>query len=104
MFNVRLLGLVEMDLEDSGSVEPHSDPLADNLGGVDEVVEDRVVYGEKGARPRPLLLQLVGLSRRLGEDASLGDEDDVLAAELLLQFTDQTSLERIKTLLKTHNS
>jgi len=44
----------------------------------------------EGPGPRPLLLELVGLPGGLGEDPSLGNEDHMLTAELLLQLTDQS--------------
>jgi hypothetical protein len=43
----------------------------------------------EGSGPRPLLLELVGLPGGLGEDPSLGNEDHMLPAELLLQLTHQ---------------
>ena len=48
--------------------------------------------------PWPLLLKLVGLSCWLGQNPPLCDEDDVLAGELLLQFTDQTGLDLLERL------
>ena len=88
MLDVGLLVLVQMDLEEPGAVEPDAHPLAHDLGGVDEVVEDGVVHGHQGAGDGPLLLQLVGLAGGLGQDAALGDEDNVLAGELLLELAD----------------
>ena len=71
-----------MYLKQTGSIESNSDPLSDNLGGVDKVIEDAVVNSEEGAGPRPLLLQLVGRPN-LGQDPALGDEQFVLAGKLL---------------------
>ena len=79
-------------LEEARSVQPNSYPLSDNLGRVDEVVQDGVVHGHQSAGPRSLLLQLVGLPGGLGEDSPLGNEDDVLATELLLQLSDQPAI------------
>jgi hypothetical protein len=62
VFNVGLLVLVQVNLEEPGSVQPDPDPLAHDFGGVDEVVEDGVVHGDERARPGPLLLLLVALS------------------------------------------
>ena len=76
-------------LEEARSVQPNSYPLSDNLGRVDEVVQDGVVHGHQSAGPRSLLLQLVGLPRGLGQDPPLGDEHYVLAAELLLELSYQ---------------
>ncbi len=63
VFDVGLLVLVEVDLEEPGTVEPDADALAHDLGGVDEVVEDAVVHGHQGAAAGTLLLQLVGLRK-----------------------------------------
>ena len=40
-----------------------------------------------------LLLLVARLLGRLGQDAPLGDEDDVTSAEFLLQLPDQTRLD-----------
>ena len=42
---------------------------------------------EEGARPGPLLLQLVGLPRGFGKNSPLGNEDHMLAAKLLLELS-----------------
>ena len=76
-------------LEEARSIQADSYPLPDNLGGVDQVVQDGVVDGHQSAGPGPLLLQLVGLPRGLGQDPPLGDEHYVLAAELLLELSHQ---------------
>ena len=86
VLDVGLLVLVEVDLVEPRPVEPDPRPLADDLGGVDEVVEDGGVDGHQGAGDGPLLLQLVRLPRWLGQDSALGDEDHVLPGKLLLQL------------------
>ena len=102
MFDVGLLVLVQMDLEEPGAVQLDPDPLADDLGGVDEVVEDGGVHGHEGAGAGPLLLQHVSLAGRLGEDPALGDEDDMLAGELLLELADQAGLDLLEGLALGH--
>ena len=82
-----------MDLEESSAIEPDSDPLADDLRRVNEVVENRVVHSQQRARPRAFLLQLVHFSRRLGQHTALGNEHHVATGELLLQLADQTCLD-----------
>jgi len=58
----------------------------------------------QGAASRALLL--LGLSvlpsLRLGEDAASGDENDVLAAELLLELTNETGLDLLVLLQLGH--
>ena len=59
-----------------------------------------ISYGLKAAKtlPRPLLLKLVGLPGGLGQDPPLGNEDDVLAGELLLELADEASLDLLEGL------
>ena len=65
MFNVGLLILVQMNLEKAGSVKTESDPLADNLSRVHEVVKDSTVHGDQGTAAGSLLLLLVHFPCRL---------------------------------------
>ena len=44
------------------------------------------------------MLQLVGLASRLWQDPPLGNEDDMLAGELLLQLADQSGLDFLERL------
>ena len=78
---------IDLYLEQAGAIESNSNPLSDNLGGIDKVIEDTVVDSEKGTGPGPLLLQLVGLPRGFGKDSPLSNEDHMLAAELLLELS-----------------
>ena len=71
-------------LEEARSVQTDSDSLSDNLRRVDQVVQDGVVDSHQGAGPGSLLLQLVGFPGGLGQDPPLGNEDHMLATELLL--------------------
>jgi len=56
VFDVGLLVLVEMDLEESGSVKPDPDTLANDLSRVNKVVEDGVVNGNQCTGPRKLFI------------------------------------------------
>ena len=60
-----------------------------------QVVEDCGVHGDECARDGPLLLQLVGLPRRLGQDPALGDEHHMLAGELLLKLAHEPENRRL---------
>ena len=51
MFNVGLLVLVQVDLEESGAVKTDPGTLANDLGGVDQVIEDGVVNSNQGTGP-----------------------------------------------------
>lgn len=84
--------LVEDDLEDLAAVLAGAGALADDLDGVDDVVEDGVMDGRQRPRVGPLLRLRRPRSIAAfgaGEDAARGQEEDVSVRELLLQFPRQ---------------
>jgi hypothetical protein len=97
-----LLVLVELNLKESrawiemmrrylvksGSIESNSGSSADDLSGEAKIFKDLVVDVGEGSAEWSLLLLVSGLSSGLGKDSSLGENDDVLARELLLEFSD----------------
>jgi hypothetical protein len=91
--NTTTLLLVKNDLEDLATVLAGPLALANNLDGVDEVVEDGVVDSGEGSGTRALLLlrgaRAVG-ALGTGEDAAGSDDQDVAVGELLLELTGET--------------
>lgn len=87
-----LLLLVEDDLEDLAAILLGAEALADDLDGVDEVVEDGVVDGRQGSGTGSLLglggARAVG-ALGTGEDAARGEDQDVAVGELLLELTSE---------------
>ena len=51
MFDVGLLVLVEMNLEEPGAIKTDPGALANNLGRVDEVIENGIVHSHQSAGP-----------------------------------------------------
>lgn len=51
MLDVRLLILVQVNLEEPRSVETNADSLSNDLCWVDEVIEDGIVDSHKSAGP-----------------------------------------------------
>lgn len=88
MLNFGLLILVELNLVKSRSIESNSGSSADDLSGEAKIFKDLVVDVGEGSAEWSLLLLVSGLSSGLGKDSSLGENDDVLARELLLEFSD----------------
>jgi len=86
---VGLVFVVEVHFEELGAVLADACALANNLRGEDQVVEDGLVDGRQGAAAGAQLLELARVARFLAQDAALGDDDDRLAGELLLEFLDQ---------------
>ena len=85
-------------LEEARPIQTDSYSLPDNLSRIDQVIQDSVVHGHQSARSGSLLLQLVGFPGGLGQDPPLGNEDHMLATELLLQFSHQPGLNVITKL------
>ena len=102
MFNIGLLILIQMHLEQASTVETESNPLANNFCRVDEVIKDGAMHSHQGAATGTLLLLLVHFPSRLGQNPPLGNEGDVLARELLLELSDQASLNLLEGLQLRH--
>jgi hypothetical protein len=92
--NTTTLLLVQDDLEGLAAVLLGAGALANDLDGVDEVIEDGVVNSSQSAGTRTLLLLVgAGVDRALGagQDAALSNEEDVAVRELLLELTGQAN-------------
>lgn len=90
MVDTAPLLLIQDHLDGLAAVLLGADALADDLDGVDEVIEDGVVDGGQGTRARTLLGLVgarVGRALGAGENAALSDEEDVAVGELLLELT-----------------
>lgn len=83
-----VLGVKEA-LDQAAAVSSNTGALAGDLGGVNEVLEDRLVHSGEGARVRTGLLVTV-LTAGLAEDAALADKDNVAVRELLFELTGET--------------
>mmetsp|Transcript_13430 Transcript_13430/g.34249 ORF Transcript_13430/g.34249 Transcript_13430/m.34249 type:complete len:207 (-) Transcript_13430:78-698(-) len=100
---------VKVALEELGAVDAHTQALANDLVGVHDVLQDGVVHSCEGAAAGPLLHLLPVLAAGSAEDAALGNNHDVLAAELLLELAYKTGLDAVVGLQqavgdKQHNS
>jgi len=96
VLNVGLLSLVQVNFEEASSIQTDPDPLSNDLSGVDKIVQDGSVYSHQGAGPWTLLLKLVGLPGRLGQDPPLGNKYHMLARELLLKLPHQPGLNLLE--------
>jgi len=93
VLHLGLLSLVQKHLRRPGSVQLNSHPLAHDFGGEDQVVENRRMNGCQSAVSGPFLfLDAPRVLHGFGQDSSLSHEDEMTAAELLLQLTNQTRL------------
>ncbi len=59
MFDIGLLVLVEMNLEEPGAIETDPDALANNLGRVDEVIENGIVHSNQSAGPEMVKIKIL---------------------------------------------
>lgn len=86
-----LLG-IQVDLVELVAANLVTAALANDVGGVDKVLEDGLVDSRESAASGTLLVLLGTLAASLGEDAALAEEDDMAVSELLLELADQTLL------------
>ena len=99
VLHIVLLSFVQMDLYESAAVQLHADPLAHDLTWENQVLQDGVVHSGQSAAPGTFLLIFrTAFSSWLRQNSPLGDEDDVLPAELLLQLAHQAHLDFLERL------
>lgn len=81
---------VKVDLVELGLILADTDALTNDLGRVDNILEDSVVDSGQSAGDRALLTTaLAGLSI---EDGALSNDDNMSTSKLLLELTNETSL------------
>lgn len=88
--DARALLRVQEDLDDLVAVLLGADALADDLGRVHEVGQDRFVHGCQGARAWALLRDAAA-ARGEWEDAAQGNEQHVAVGELLFELACEAS-------------
>lgn len=70
------------------TIDANTSALSDDVGGIDEVLEDLVMDISQSAAPWSLLFD-ARVTSGLGEGAPLGNKDDMAIWELLLQLSCQ---------------
>lgn len=98
--NVGLVLSIKVNLEDTTSVDLASGALSSDLGRVHNIFKDGILNSSESTGTGAQSLGLLGTSIALSEDVTLGYNDEVLSRELLLQFTDKTSLDLLEGLLE----
>ena len=87
---------IKNDLQNAAAINTNASALAQNLSRVHEILKDGIVDGGQSPAARALLLCLAVVAGLLGDDAALADDNDVLAAELLLELTNQADVKTLK--------
>ena len=80
---------VEGAADELPTVSRNTSALASNFGREDKVLKDSVVHSSQGTAVGTRLL-LTRVRARLGEDATLTNEHDVVVRELLLELASET--------------
>ena len=90
------LGVVDLAIEVDdvglGAARGDADALAGDFRGEDDVVEESLVDGGNGETARSVDERSLGALGLLVDDASLGNEDNIRAAEFLLELVDDLGL------------
>jgi len=98
--NISLVLAVKVYLYDPPAVNLASGPLSYNLGRVDNVLEDGVLYSCESARTRTGSGGLITAGVALSKDGALFDNNNVLAGELLLELTYKSLLDLVECFKK----
>jgi len=94
--NICLVLAVKVNLENPAAINLAPGPLANNLGRVDNVVENGILHRSKSTGARKGTLGLLRAGVGLAKDCTLRDKNDMTSRELLLQLTDETLLNFIE--------
>ena len=91
------LGLrIEDNLQNAATIGTNASALAQNLSGVHEILKDGIVDGGQSPAARALLLSLSVVAGLLSNNAALADDNNVLATELLLEFSYQADVKTLE--------
>lgn len=93
---VLLIFRIKEDPKQARSVDLVANTLADNFGGEDQILEDLLVYASESAGPRALLLLQTATLLFPWQNPALGNDDDGLSRELLLQLAHETGLNLVE--------
>ncbi|GIL46971.1 hypothetical protein Vafri_3830, partial [Volvox africanus] len=86
---------IQVHLQDLRPIQPITNPLADNLRWVHEIIQDGVVHRSQGSAARTGVSLAIAGGRK---DPPVGDDDHVPAAELLLKLAHQALLDLMESL------
>jgi len=98
--NIGLIASIEVDLQEPRSLDLAASALSGDLGGVDDVLKYGILDSRQGTRARTKSLRLLRSGVGLAEDLALSDDDNMTAAELLLELTDKLGLDALEGLLE----
>ena len=91
------LGLrIKNDLQNAAALNTNASALAQNLRRVHEILKDGIVDGGQSPAARALLLSLSVVAGLLSNNAALADDNNVLATELLLEFSYQADVKTLE--------
>jgi hypothetical protein len=100
VFNCCLLVLIQMHLHQLRAIQFNTNAFANDLSWEDEIFEDAVVNSGQGTASWTLLFVGVWTTAFwLGQNSTFSAENNMTAGEFLLQFTQQTSLDFLESLL-----
>jgi len=91
-----LVFAIQIDFDDLATILAEAETLAGNLGRIYNILEDGVVDGGQSAGVRPFLTLDVVVVAGLAKDAALGYNNDMLAAELLLQLVHKAIMDAME--------
>jgi hypothetical protein len=96
--NICLVLGVQVDLDNSLSINLHSGSLSNNLGGVNDVIQNSVLNGSQCARSGTGSGGLLVTAVRFSQNSTLSNNQNMASRELLFQLTNKSLLNLIDVL------
>ena len=95
-FDISLVLGIKINLKNSLSINLATSSLSNNLSRVNNIVKDSILYSSQSAAARANSRSFVGTRERFSKNSTLGDDDNLTSAVLLLKFTDKTNLNLVE--------
>src|SRR3989338_2475284 len=97
VFNRALISLVEVNFEQTRSIETDTDALSNDFSRVYKIFENGFVNSSHGTATRALLEADFVVTCGFRENATLGNDNNVLTAEFLFQIHHQDVLDFVES-------
>ena len=92
--------VVEVDLDNALAVDLAAGALANDFGGVENVLKDGILDGSEGAGARTGCMRPGGTLVGVAKDCALGNNEHKGAGELFLELANKLGVDRLERLEK----
>lgn len=94
--NISLVLALQVNLKHPLSVNLDASALSSDFGGVNNILQDRILDSGEGTRTRTGSVAFLVTGERLSEDGTLGNNQNMASGKLLLEFPYKSGLDLVE--------